>query len=589
MTEHEDAADAGLPRRLLSGAVSLAWFAGAVVLAVLLWPSSLGGCTTLTIVSGHSMEPTYYTGDLVVSRCGPVDVGDVIVYSPPDVGGARVIHRIVDGDEQGWIVQGDNNDFLDPWMPTQENILGSAVVHLPHVGKVASILLSPMTWISLMIIALAIVVWPTRRDPDDADGADDAAGQGGDDAGDPEHASPEPPAEHDVPLADRLGALAHRAAGTLTGVAAAVRSHAAAGAAATGRALSGRRARRVLGRALVVALVAVPLGAGAATAHAALLLVNGFGSGSYAVTGRCTTATVTVTNTTPSSTGVAPEVVVQVPASCAGTAGRLQLAGVTNPEIAFTAVAGAQTITVPGGFQAASVTGAALTFDSWGVPTTWTLTGGVPAPTGPLTAGTTNTSLTVVGWSSSSFNQVCATVQVSSTTPGVRWRVNINTWFDPWSGQTTGYSLQGASASVGTASGGVVPVDEGTWTNPAGAPQTFQICNNNLPAPPAPGTVVVAGNVDTNPTLGSWYRNGPLVCVDVSVRSYNGNKTWRVDVNYDLQPFGGQLPTLSGRDAAYLQATPVAGPPRTVQITGTGTYAEVHHQQWEPILFTLCG
>ncbi len=168
-TEHDGA---GLgPRRLLGLASSAAWLVGAIVAGWLLWPSSLGGCTTLTIVSGESMEPTYYTGDLVVSRCGPVEVGDVIVYNPPDVGGARVIHRIVDGNaDDGWVVQGDNNTFLDPWNPKGEQILGSAMLHLPHVGKFASILLSPLTWISLLVVALAIVIWPGRDKDEDADG-----------------------------------------------------------------------------------------------------------------------------------------------------------------------------------------------------------------------------------------------------------------------------------------------------------------------------------------------------------------------------------------------------------------------------------
>ena len=166
-------AGADAPRRLVGALVSLAWLVGALVVGWLLWPSSLGGCTTLTIVSGESMEPTYYTGDLVVSRCGPVHVGDVIVYNPPDVGGARVIHRIVDGDADGWVVQGDNNSFLDPWQPTGDQILGSAVLHLPQVGKFAAILLSPLTWISLLIVALAVVIWPGRDDVEDEESPDD--------------------------------------------------------------------------------------------------------------------------------------------------------------------------------------------------------------------------------------------------------------------------------------------------------------------------------------------------------------------------------------------------------------------------------
>jgi signal peptidase len=153
----------------------MAWVLGALVIGWFLWPSSLGGCTTLTIVSGESMEPTYYTGDLVVSRCGPVEVGDVVVYNPPDVGGARVIHRIIGGNaDEGWVVQGDNNNFVDPWEPADENILGHAVLHLPQVGKLAGLLLSPLTWISLLIVALAVVIWPGKapepEDDPDADG-----------------------------------------------------------------------------------------------------------------------------------------------------------------------------------------------------------------------------------------------------------------------------------------------------------------------------------------------------------------------------------------------------------------------------------
>lgn len=193
-SEGTEQGGAGLPRRLLGLATTVAWTLGSLIVAWLLWPSSLGGCTTLTIVSGESMEPTYYTGDLVVSRCGPVEVGDVIVYNPPDVGGARVIHRIVDGNaEDGWVVQGDNNDFLDPWEPTADDILGHAVLHVPHLGKVAGILVSPLTWISLLVVALAIVVWPGKPGEDDDQGGepeDRAAPESTDDSAEPAEPTP---------------------------------------------------------------------------------------------------------------------------------------------------------------------------------------------------------------------------------------------------------------------------------------------------------------------------------------------------------------------------------------------------------------
>ena len=154
---------AGVPRArrlrsLAGGAVLIALLAG---LAFVLWPSSLGGCSTLTVVSGQSMEPTYSTGDLVWSRCGEPSVGDIVVYSPADTDGAHVIHRIVGGDsEAGWVLQGDNNDFLDPWNPDDSQIVGIATVHIPGLGNVLYSLGSPYIWASLLILAAAFFLWP---------------------------------------------------------------------------------------------------------------------------------------------------------------------------------------------------------------------------------------------------------------------------------------------------------------------------------------------------------------------------------------------------------------------------------------------
>lgn len=144
-----------------------------------LWPSNLGGCTTMTIVSGHSMEPTYYTGDLVVSRCGEAAVGDVVVYQPARENGGRVIHRIVGGDaEAGWRMQGDNNDFIDPWAPTEDEVLGVARLHVPHLGAVAAILLAPLTWMSVLVLAAAVLMWPSRRGTTSTDASDSVPDDG---------------------------------------------------------------------------------------------------------------------------------------------------------------------------------------------------------------------------------------------------------------------------------------------------------------------------------------------------------------------------------------------------------------------------
>lgn len=185
------AAPDALVRRVWRAAVSVAFWVAIAAVAWLLWPTSLGGCTTLTIVSGQSMEPTYSTGDFVMARCGTPAVGDVVVYQPPDVGGGRIIHRLIDGDGvTGWQVQGDNNSWVDPFTPTDEDVLGIARVHIPKLGMFATVFATPYVWISLIVIAVALLVWP--RDEDDeveeaadatpADGADGEPGEPSDPA-----------------------------------------------------------------------------------------------------------------------------------------------------------------------------------------------------------------------------------------------------------------------------------------------------------------------------------------------------------------------------------------------------------------------
>ncbi|PVU83350.1 signal peptidase I [Cellulomonas sp. WB94] len=161
-------AGAATPRRLVGIVASVLLYTLAGVAAFLLWPTSLGGCTTLTIVSGHSMEPTYYTGDLVVARCATAVVGDVIVYQPKELGGARIIHRITGGDATtGWVMQGDNNAAADPFNPAGSEVLGVAKVYLPKVGLVARGLTSPFVWVSFILIAIGLFVWPRQEESDD--------------------------------------------------------------------------------------------------------------------------------------------------------------------------------------------------------------------------------------------------------------------------------------------------------------------------------------------------------------------------------------------------------------------------------------
>lgn len=103
----------------------------------------------MAVVSG-SMEPTFYKGDLIVSKGVPpenLEVGDVIVYKNP-IRGIDVVHRIVAKEERGnhiyFFTKGDNNMTNPEWdqktMPPlappimDEWVEGKVVLVIPKLG-----------------------------------------------------------------------------------------------------------------------------------------------------------------------------------------------------------------------------------------------------------------------------------------------------------------------------------------------------------------------------------------------------------------------------------------------------------------------
>lgn len=157
-------------RHVVSVVGSLALWLVVAFCAWILWPSSLGGATTFILVNGHSMEPDYLPGDLLVARKGEPAIGDVVVYRPgAQYGDAKVVHQIIGGDgEAGWELKGTNNDFVDQWRPTNEHIVGIVQVHFPSLGGFGQVLLSPIVWAAVLIIAIGLLLWPEKDDDGEA-------------------------------------------------------------------------------------------------------------------------------------------------------------------------------------------------------------------------------------------------------------------------------------------------------------------------------------------------------------------------------------------------------------------------------------
>jgi signal peptidase I len=147
-----------------------------IVALVILWPAQFGGITGLTVVNGHSMEPTYHTGDLVVSlRLPSYQNGDIVSYLVPKGqpgAGGRVIHRIFSIDNSSgstaYTTKGDNNPSVDPWHFGNGDVLGMALFSIPAMGSVLGgasnpIVIGLVAGILVMLLVLRIGSAPKKR------------------------------------------------------------------------------------------------------------------------------------------------------------------------------------------------------------------------------------------------------------------------------------------------------------------------------------------------------------------------------------------------------------------------------------------
>ncbi len=119
---------------------------------ILLAPTKIGGQTSYVIIHGNSMEPKFHTGDLaIVRKASSYQVGDIVAYWNDSMA-AYTIHRIIDTRQDRFIMKGDNNSWIDPIQPGQEEIIGKLWIYLPKVGKTVEWLRSPINF--ALILAL---------------------------------------------------------------------------------------------------------------------------------------------------------------------------------------------------------------------------------------------------------------------------------------------------------------------------------------------------------------------------------------------------------------------------------------------------
>lgn len=145
------------------------------------WPAQLGGNLSLVVVSGHSMDGTYRTGDLLLAWPDTdYQVGEIVVYQVPKGepgAGFRVVHRIIKKENGHFTTQGDNRETSDMWYPTAHDVVGQPILRIQAGGLALKWLLSP---IALALVVGVCVYWAVVSKDDAAEGDEDEQGDGDD-------------------------------------------------------------------------------------------------------------------------------------------------------------------------------------------------------------------------------------------------------------------------------------------------------------------------------------------------------------------------------------------------------------------------
>ena len=143
---------------LLCGAVALA--VGLAFLSPFLWNVKF-----LIVLSG-SMEPVMQVGSLAVIRevdPAQVNVDDVITYEPPESGGLRVTHRVIELAEledgtPAFLTKGDANEAGDGYLVPGGNVQGRLLLSVPYVGYTREFMGTPLGFMLLIMVPAGLLI-----------------------------------------------------------------------------------------------------------------------------------------------------------------------------------------------------------------------------------------------------------------------------------------------------------------------------------------------------------------------------------------------------------------------------------------------
>ncbi len=127
---------------------------------------SVFGYSTAVVVSG-SMQPEINVDDVVVIKEQKAyEKGDVIAFSNGKSFVTHRIHEVVDG---GFVTKGDANNTVDDGIVRNKDVSGEVIFTLRGIGKVVSLLKSPLGLMILFVLGFIIIAIPDKKENENKD------------------------------------------------------------------------------------------------------------------------------------------------------------------------------------------------------------------------------------------------------------------------------------------------------------------------------------------------------------------------------------------------------------------------------------
>lgn len=145
----------------------------AIPIFITLWPSFLGGDTDFMIVYGTSMLPTIEPGSMIITKAQEsYQVDDIVSYTMKDARGIdkNIVHRIIEENEYGYIIQGDNNPKVDRGPGPHKEVpldylTGNVIFATPYVGFALGFVKNPVMMALIGVVSLAFRASKKKSNP----------------------------------------------------------------------------------------------------------------------------------------------------------------------------------------------------------------------------------------------------------------------------------------------------------------------------------------------------------------------------------------------------------------------------------------